>query len=367
MLCLLSSSSHAFADTAPPLGGTIPTRKNSAVVTLTIITGDSPLEVNSSTGLCDFGVIDPLTYNDSSAYTIAHDFTLANNSKKAIIVSRVQGPDPRLTYDLPMIQKQLPVTVTPGNLITIQLYYKLLPLKIGALNVAASVFIANQAQPAATLELRGVLSDVVTFDPPLLDLPGGFLIVHLGMTGKLRWNAPREKHTHVIFTLEGGELTYTDARTFGRVEYSEELPERIARLGPDALVVPQAEFLARLQARTGKIKSRLLNQMFLRGLGNIYADEALFRAGIHPSSRTVSKKRAMALHAAIQEVLAAAVEARGSSISDYVDADNQRGSFQTEHRVYGRKGEPCVVCGTAIRRMVITQRSSHYCPMCQRR
>ena len=169
MLCLLSSSSHAFADTAPPLGGTIPTRKNSAVVTLTIITGDSPLEVNSSTGLCDFGVIDPLTYNDSSAYTIAHDFTLANNSKKAIIVSRVQGPDPRLTYDLPMIQKQLPVTVTPGNLITIQLYYKLLPLKIGALNVTASVFIANQAQPAATLELRGVLSDVVTFDPPLLD------------------------------------------------------------------------------------------------------------------------------------------------------------------------------------------------------
>lgn len=197
--------------------------------------------------------------------------------------------------------------------------------------------------------------------------PGGFLVVHLGMTGKLRWNAPREKHTHVIFTLEGGELSYTDARTFGRVECSEELPERLARLGPDALVVPQAEFLARLQSRTGKIKSRLLNQMFLRGLGNIYADEALFRAGIHPGSRTVSKTRAVALHAAIQEVLAAAVEARGSSISDYVDADNQRGSFQTQHRVYGRKGEPCVVCGTAIRRMVITQRSSHYCPACQRR
>ena len=194
----------------------------------------------------------------------------------------------------------------------------------------------------------------------------GFLIVHLGMTGKLRWNAPREKHTHVIFTLQGGELSYTDARTFGRIESSDELPERLARLGPDALVVPQTEFLERLQSRSGKIKSRLLNQMFLRGLGNIYADEALFRAGIHPSARTVSKKRAVALHAAVQEVLAAAVQARGSSISDYVDADNQRGSFQTQHRVYGRTGEPCVVCGTGIKRIVITQRSSHYCPKCQR-
>jgi formamidopyrimidine-DNA glycosylase len=197
--------------------------------------------------------------------------------------------------------------------------------------------------------------------------PGGFLIVHLGMTGKLRWNAPREKHTHVIITLESGELSYTDARTFGRIESSDELPERVARLGPDALAVPQAEFIERLRQRTGKIKSRLLNQMFLRGLGNIYADEALFRAGIHPGARTVSKKRAIALHTAVQEVLAAAVEARGSSISDYVDADNQRGTFQTEHRVYGRKGEPCLVCGTPIRRMVITQRSSHYCPKCQRR
>ena len=197
--------------------------------------------------------------------------------------------------------------------------------------------------------------------------PQGFLIIHLGMTGKLRWNAPPEKHTHVIFTITGGELSFTDARTFGRVEVADTLPERVARLGPDALAVPEAEFLTRLKSRKGKIKSRLLNQLFVRGLGNIYADEALFRAGIHPAARTISRKRALLLHHAVQEVLGEAVEARGSSISDYVDAENQRGSFQNQHRVYGRTGEPCVTCGTPVRRIVIAQRSSHFCPNCQRR
>jgi len=202
----------------------------------------------------------------------------------------------------------------------------------------------------------------------VLDLaPRGFLIVHLGMTGKLRWNAAPEKHTHAIFALSNGELSYTDARTFGRIECSETLPDRVALLGPDALSVPLEEFLTLLHSRKGRIKSRLLNQFFLRGLGNIYADESLFRAGIHPATRTISRKRAIGLHAAMQQVLAEAVKARGSSISDYVDADNQRGSFQTQHRVYGRTGEPCVFCGTPIRRIVITQRSSHYCPKCQRR
>lgn len=197
--------------------------------------------------------------------------------------------------------------------------------------------------------------------------PAGYLIVHLGMTGKLRWNAAREKHTHAIFTLSDGELTYTDARTFGSIESSDTLPERVSKLGPDALAVPEAEFLERLNARKGRIKSRLLNQLFLRGLGNIYADEALFRAGIHPGTNKISRRRALLLHAAVQQVLGEAVEARGSSISDYVDAENQRGSFQNQHRVYGREGEPCVNCGTPIRRIVITQRSSHYCPKCQRR
>ncbi len=197
--------------------------------------------------------------------------------------------------------------------------------------------------------------------------PGGFLIIHLGMTGKLRWNTAPEKHTHVIFVMSGGELSFTDARTFGRVEVSDTLPERVARLGPDALDVAADDFFHRLSARKGRIKSRLLNQLFVRGLGNIYADEALFRSGIHPMAGHISRKRATLLHRAIQEVLAEAVAARGSSISDYVDAENQRGSFQHQHRVYGRTGEPCITCGTPIRRVVITQRSSHYCPKCQRR
>ncbi len=197
--------------------------------------------------------------------------------------------------------------------------------------------------------------------------PSGFLIVHLGMTGKLRWNVPAEKHTHAIFTLSDGVLTYTDARTFGCIELAEQVPERVAKLGPDALLIPKSEFTSLLKSRTGKIKARLLNQLFVRGLGNIYADEALFRAGIHPLAIHVTNKKAEALHEAIQQVLTESIAARGSSISDYVDAANQKGSFQTSHRVYGRTGEPCVICCRSIRRIVISQRSSHYCPKCQKR
>jgi len=197
--------------------------------------------------------------------------------------------------------------------------------------------------------------------------PSGFLVIHLGMTGKLRWNTPAEKHTHAIYTLSGGTLSYTDARTFGGIEFAEQIPERVAKLGPDALSIPQSEFTALLKSRKGKMKARLLNQLFVRGLGNIYADEALFRAGIHPSAVRVTNKKAEALHRAIQEVLTESIAARGSSISDYVDAANQKGSFQSSHRVYGRTGEPCVACDHPIRRIVISQRSTHYCPKCQKR
>ena len=169
MLWLLSSSNYAFADNTSQLGNAVLARKNNAVITLTMTATESIVRVNSSTGLCDFGDIDPLTYDDSSGYNIAHNFTLVNDSKKAITIDRVQGSDPHLTYDLPMLQKQLPVTVAPGSLITIQLYYKLLPLIPGDLNAFANVFVANQTQPAATLKLRGNLKDVVVFDPPLLD------------------------------------------------------------------------------------------------------------------------------------------------------------------------------------------------------
>lgn len=198
---------------------------------------------------------------------------------------------------------------------------------------------------------------------------GGHLTIHLGMTGRLLLGGPAGKHTHVIFTLDRGELLFDDSRQFGAVEYSEEFPLRVARLGPEPLEVAADDFFAALKRRKTTIKALLLNQTFVRGIGNIYADEALFRAGIHPLTiaARLRPERARRLHAAIGEVLSQAIEAGGSSISDYVDAEGRKGFFQFHHRVYGREGEECVTCGASIRRVVIAQRSSHFCPRCQRR
>ena len=203
----------------------------------------------------------------------------------------------------------------------------------------------------------------------LITLSGGLtLAIHLGMTGGLLWNAEPGPHARAVFDLDAGRLVYDDPRQFGRIELCESMPERAERLGPDALEVGLEEFAARLAARRGRIKPLLLNQAFLRGLGNIYVDESLFLARIHPLAlgTRLGPARVRRLHAAIQEVLRAAVEAGGSSISDYVDADGRAGSFQVQHRVYGQEGAPCVRCGTPIRRIVVGQRGTHYCPMCQR-
>ena len=123
------------------------------------------------------------------------------------------------------------------------------------------------------------------------------------------------------------------------------------------------------RARRGAIKPLLLNQTFLRGIGNIYADETLFRARINPRTKASSlgRERAGRLHAAMRQVLDEAIAAGGSSISDYVDADERAGSFQFLHRVYQRTGEACMECGAPIRRIVMTQRGTHYCPRCQKR
>jgi formamidopyrimidine-DNA glycosylase len=198
---------------------------------------------------------------------------------------------------------------------------------------------------------------------------GGYLVVHLGMTGRLLRNADPGKHTHAILTLDRGALLYDDSRQFGCIEFSQEIPKRVARLGPDALEVGFEDFAAALRRRKTRMKALLLNQVFLRGLGNIYADEALFRAGIHPlaiASR-LSRDRARRLYRAMRAVLTEAIAAGGSSISDYVDGDGRKGFFQVSHRVYQRTGEPCVNCGTAIRRIAVAQRSSHFCPGCQKR
>ncbi|MBI4877041.1 MAG: bifunctional DNA-formamidopyrimidine glycosylase/DNA-(apurinic or apyrimidinic site) lyase [Acidobacteria bacterium] len=202
----------------------------------------------------------------------------------------------------------------------------------------------------------------------LFVLDAGLLCIHLGMTGKLLVNAPPGPHTRVVFELAGCRLVYDDPRQFGRIEYVRELPERIRRLGPDAHRISLEEFRARLAARRSRIKPLLLDQRFLGGLGNIYTDEALFRARIHPlaPASRLGRARVERLHRAIVEVLGEAIEKGGSSISDYVDAEGRAGFFQTEHRVYGRAGEPCTACGTAIRRIEVAQRGTHYCPRCQR-
>jgi formamidopyrimidine-DNA glycosylase len=199
--------------------------------------------------------------------------------------------------------------------------------------------------------------------------PSGYLVVHLGMTGKLLMDAPLVKHTHAILTLSEGILQYEDPRQFGRFECWEELPERVTKLGPDALAIDLATFIGETRKRKTRIKSLLLNQSFLRGLGNIYVDEALFRAGIHPLAiaARLKRQRLEKLHAVIVEVLDEAIASKGSSISDYVDSEGNRGSFQERHRVYQRTGEPCVVCGTPIKRMLVAQRGTHFCPQCQKR
>lgn len=198
---------------------------------------------------------------------------------------------------------------------------------------------------------------------------GGYLLLHLGMTGRLLLGGAPGKHTHAVFTFDRGVLYYDDSRQFGSVEYSSEFPPRVARLGPEPLEAPFEEFARRLRGRKTTVKGLLLNQAFVRGIGNIYADEALFRAGIHPlaSPARMRSDRVRRLYDAIVEVLTEAIEAGGSSVSNYVDAQGRKGFFQFQHRVYQRKGEPCVACGTPIRRVEVAQRGSHFCPKCQRR
>ncbi|MEO8025419.1 MAG: bifunctional DNA-formamidopyrimidine glycosylase/DNA-(apurinic or apyrimidinic site) lyase [Bryobacteraceae bacterium] len=194
----------------------------------------------------------------------------------------------------------------------------------------------------------------------------GTLSIHLGMTGKLLVNGTIGVHTHGVFQLDRGELHYEDIRQFGRIEWD---PARVGKLGPDALGLGLEVFCGLLRKRKSQIKPLLLNQTFVAGLGNIYVDEALFRAGIHPlaiASR-VRAPRAAGLHEAIQDLLRLAIAHGGSSISDYVDAEGRKGGFQNLHQVYGREGQPCVQCGSPIRRIVVGQRGTHFCAKCQRR
>jgi formamidopyrimidine-DNA glycosylase len=195
-------------------------------------------------------------------------------------------------------------------------------------------------------------------------------IVHLGMTGRLQVCPPEteiEKHTHAVLKLVSGrELRFVDPRRFGRLSVVTTAGFETGGIEP--LEIDLDRFIELFRGRKTPIKSALLNQKLLRGVGNIYADESLFRAGIRPRRRaaTIKREELVKLHSSIKEVLQEAIALGGSSISDYVDADGEEGFFQLQHRAYGREGEPCLVCKTPIKRVVIAGRSSHYCPKCQK-
>jgi len=193
-------------------------------------------------------------------------------------------------------------------------------------------------------------------------------IVHLGMTGRLQVCEPQSeilKHTHAILKLASGrELRFVDPRRFGRLSVARGFDAG----GIEPLEADFERFFALFRGRKTPIKSALLNQKLLRGVGNIYADESLFRAGIRPRRRasTITREQLSRLLTSVKEVLKEAIALGGSSISDYVDADGDEGFFQLQHRVYGREGEACLVCKRPIKRIVIGGRSSHYCAKCQK-
>jgi formamidopyrimidine-DNA glycosylase len=209
----------------------------------------------------------------------------------------------------------------------------------------------------------------------VIGLDEGFLLVHLKMSGRLQVvsaDEPADKHTHTLFDLDDGrQLRFRDVRKFGRVYLVNDVAQVTAGLGPEPLAddFSVSDFCQLLERRSGRLKSLLLNQQFVAGLGNIYADEALFVAQLDPLRRADSLSPAERTHLyhAIRAVLGRAIAERGTTLDDggFVDARGEAGSYQDEVHVYGRSGEPCPNCGTTIERIVVGGRSTHYCPVCQ--
>jgi len=209
-------------------------------------------------------------------------------------------------------------------------------------------------------------------------------LIHLGMTGRLLVSphgTPVPLHTHAILTLDDTrEIRFVDARRFGRLSIHQPTPPQRAKdneqrttnnyTGPgrEPLTISPNDFIALFRNRRTPIKAALLNQSLLHGVGNIYADESLFRAAIRPRRQAARLTRAelTRLRAALIEVLHHAIHLGGSSVSDYVDADGVRGFFQLQHKVYLRTGQPCLDCGTPIKKIALAGRSTHFCPKCQR-
>jgi len=201
------------------------------------------------------------------------------------------------------------------------------------------------------------------------------LLIHLGMTGRLLVSSADvalPPHTHAVLTLgDGRQLRFVDARRFGRLSVvtPDEIAAGGAYTGPgkEPLNIPLQDFIGLFRARKTPIKAALLNQALLHGVGNIYADESLFHAGIRPRRQAgrLTRSELTRLREALVRVLSHAIQLGGSSVSDYVDADGVRGFFQLEHRVYLRTGQPCLVCQTPIQRILLAGRGTHFCPTCQ--
>ncbi len=236
----------------------------------------------------------------------------------------------------------------------------------------------GRSERAAGPSTRSARSGAARVEHPNVGLgelenePEAQWIVHLGMTGRLLVttpDAPLAPHTHARLRLASGrELRFQDPRRFGRLEFRElSHCAGFRAAGADPLTVTEEEFVRLFHPRRLAIKTALLNQKLLSGVGNIYADESLFRAGIRPRRLCGRLTRAELerLRAALREVLDSAVRLGGSSVSDYVDADGARGFFQLEHCVYLRTGLPCRRCQTPIRRIVLGGRGTHYCSKCQ--
>ncbi len=209
----------------------------------------------------------------------------------------------------------------------------------------------------------------------VIELDQGFLLVHLKMSGRLQVVPADElvdKHVHLLLDLDNRwQLRFRDERKFGRVYLVEDPVEVTAELGPEPLSddFTLAEFRRLLARRKGRLKPLLLNQHFLAGVGNIYADEALYDARLHPlrSADSLTPDEQARLYRSIRSVLSSAVESRGTTLSDggYTDASGQMGGYQERIAVYGRGGRPCLRCQSTIERMVIGGRSAHFCPRCQ--
>ncbi len=201
-----------------------------------------------------------------------------------------------------------------------------------------------------------------------------FLVVHLRMTGALlhrRPDAPADPYVRAILSLDDGtELRFSDLRKFGGLWLVDELSEAVVGLGPEPLgeTFTGPALADALSGRKAPVKAVILDQRRIAGIGNIYADEALFEAGIDPrrQAAVLSGAEVKALHGAIRSVLRAGVESRGASFRDYLDADGRAGSMQMYVKVFRRTGKPCYRCRTAIERVKVGGRSTHYCPHCQR-